>query len=159
VIGDKGAGKTSHLLHWQKQTGGGYTYYPFEIQQRWQFPALGPIAYWDEVDRMPVPLLLTGLAIAKRQRSTIVAGTHECLKWATKLVGFRTQTIVLPQLTPKELLQWSQKKIGAVQLSDTTNNPLTLTPEHALSIVQQSDTSWRHAAALLHVWVAQMANQ
>jgi hypothetical protein len=157
IIGDPGAGKTSHLLHWRQQTGGGYTYYPLEWVQRWQWPASGSIAYWDEVDRMPIPLLWAGLSIAKSQNSTIVAGTHQCLKWAGKLIGLPVETIVLPSLTADELIQWSEQRIAAVRLCDNVSISLRLTDQDALAIVQQSQTSWRQAATLLHIWAAQSA--
>lgn len=159
IIGDPGAGKTSHLFHWRQQTGGDYTYYPIEFLQRWQWPSLGPIAYWDEVDRMPIPLLLTGLSLAKSQRSTIVAGTHKCLRWAGRLMDLRVETIVLPSLTINELMQWSNQRIEAVRLGDRIPVSLKLTPEDALMIIQQSQTSWRRAATLLHIWAAQSAQQ
>jgi hypothetical protein len=159
IIGDPGAGKTSHLLHWQRQTGGDYIYYPIEFRQRWQWPTLGTIAYWDEVDRMPIPLLLTGLTTARSQDSTIVAGTHKCLQWAGKLTGLRVETIRLPPLTEDELIRWAEQRIAAVRLCDRIPISLELTDVDVRVIIQQSQASWRQAATLLHIWAAQVARQ
>ncbi|MGV0024613.1 hypothetical protein [Phormidesmis priestleyi] len=159
IIGEKGAGKTSHLLHWRQQTGGQYAYYPPEILGRVQWPPGGAIAYWDEADRIPEPLLLVGLTFAKAQGSTIVAGTHKSLNWAAKIVGLRVQTIRLSCLTIAELRDWTTQRIEAVRLTEAASVRLDLSDEVARSIVQQSGASWRKAATLLHIWAAQCANK
>ncbi|MCA1993074.1 MAG: hypothetical protein LDL41_13710, partial [Coleofasciculus sp. S288] len=55
--GAEGAGKTSHLLYWQRQTEGIYVSYPPQRMHhhphRWRIPPIGNIAYWDEAQAIP----------------------------------------------------------------------------------------------------------
>jgi hypothetical protein len=157
IMGEKGAGKTSHLLHWQQQTGGAYCYYPPELWGRMKLPSGGAIAYWDEADRIPEPLLLMGLTTAKAKGCTIVAGTHQSLEWAASLVGLRVQTLHLPCLTVTELRRWATQRIQAVCLTECSPLCQELTDETLRAIAQQSRASWRHAATLLHIWAAKFA--
>jgi hypothetical protein len=57
------------------------------------------------------------------------------------------------------LRHWADQRIAAARLPESTAIELKLTDEAAIAIVQQSQTSWRQAATLLHIWVAQIANQ
>ncbi len=89
IIGVKGAGKTSHLKHWQAQTGGPYCYYP-PGWDRVKLPVVSPIAgpihqriaYWDEADRIPTPVLVAALLTAAQTSHTIIVGTHKDLSYA-----------------------------------------------------------------------------
>ncbi|MEM1169872.1 MAG: hypothetical protein AAGJ08_12540 [Cyanobacteria bacterium P01_H01_bin.35] len=56
LIGQPGAGKTSHLMHWHKQTRGSYISYSPSCE-RWQIPPVEAIAYWDEADPIPIPYI------------------------------------------------------------------------------------------------------
>ncbi len=155
MLGDKGAGKTSHLKHWCQQTPGPYCYYP-PGWGRWKLPPVGAIAYWDEADRIPKPLLYWALIQAARVNATIAAGTHVDLSWAAKWAGLSVQTIVFPPLEVEALLTWVHYRIAAVQLPDATPL-LSLTQEQASDIAAQSGASWRNAAVHLHIWAAQVA--
>ena len=63
VMGPMGAGKTSHLKHWQTQTGGSYCPYPLGWG-RLKLPAVEPIVYWDEANRIPTPFLIVAFVWA-----------------------------------------------------------------------------------------------
>lgn len=158
LIGDKGAGKTSHLLHWQQQTGGSYAYYP-PGWGRWKIPPVEAIAYWDEADRIPMPLLLRSLANATRRQATIVVGTHVDLSWAAHWTGLKVQTIEFPIITLEEIRSWANRRIAAVQLPDVPSVELSLDTEILEEILAQSNNSWRTIATHLHIWVAKIANQ
>ncbi|MEM8809795.1 MAG: hypothetical protein AAGF01_27555, partial [Cyanobacteria bacterium P01_G01_bin.38] len=88
VIGVIGAGKTSHLRHWQAQTGGPYCYYP-PGWRRLKIPTVSQITYWDEADRIPFIFLVIALAWAKLTGATVVAGTHADLGNIARQLGLR----------------------------------------------------------------------
>lgn len=159
--GAEGAGKTAHLLYWQRQTNGVYVSYPpqrmWHQARRWRTPPIGDIAYWDEAQAIPLPLLLLALGQAAIHESTIVVATHVDLSWAAKSVGLTVKTYTLPSLDIETLLQWAQQRIKAARLPNTTKASLHLTPEVAEQILAQSKDSWRTAAVHLHVWAATKA--
>ncbi|MGL5081788.1 MAG: hypothetical protein ACRC8A_09905 [Microcoleaceae cyanobacterium] len=156
-MGEKGAGKTSHLLHWQQQTGGSYAYYP-PGWGRWQIPPIEPIAYWDEADRIPLPLLFGALAQASRQRATIVVGTHRDLSWAGRSVGLKVRTIQFSSLTPEAILAWAKQRIEAARLPGCQSVDLQLHQAEIEQIATKSGTSWRKVATELHILAAQVAH-
>jgi hypothetical protein len=163
IWGEKGAGKTSHLKHWQRQTGGAYCYYA-PGWERWRFPSLptgknqNMISYWDEADRIPLPILITALGLSAQRRMTIVVGTHVDLSRTARSLGLSVVTISLPDLEVAALLQWTTLRIAAVRLPETALG-LQLTSSLATEIVATSGASWRDAADRLHVWAAQCAQR
>lgn len=156
LIGVKGAGKTSHLKWWQAQTGGPYCYYP-PSWQRLKMPETGPIAYWDEADRIPVAYLLLALAAAARDRHTIVAGTHTDLSRAAFKMGLPVKTIRIAAFDNALLQRWASQRIEAVRLSNVACG-LRLNSEKAEEIAAGARGSWREAADQLHIWAAMQAN-
>lgn len=156
VIGKKGAGKTSHLLHWKQQTGGIY-YYCQPGWKRCLIPPVSKIVYWDEANRIPLPLLLTSLWRSRSINATIVAGTHDNLAKFASLFGFEIKTIGLSTLCVDNFLQWAKKLIEAERLSPLTPVRLELTFDIAKKIVAESEGSWRKAATYLHIWTAKIA--
>ncbi len=156
LIGVKGAGKTSHLRHWQAQTGGPYCYYP-PGWQRLKMPGIGPIAYWDEADRIPFPNLLVALAAAARCHHTVVAGTHADLSRAAFSVGLPIKTIRIAAFDKALLQNWAAQRIEAVRISNVACG-LQLEGEKAQEIVVEAKGSWREAADQLHIWAAIRAN-
>ncbi|ACA99715.1 MULTISPECIES: hypothetical protein [Cyanophyceae] len=156
ILGEKGFGKTAHLHHWRSQTGGSYCYVPPNYLQRWQWLKTGAIAYWDEVDRLPLGLFLGGLLRVRMRRGTVVVGSHVDVSFWAKLAGLKTTTIQLPSLDIPTLQAWAAFKIAAATIPDQTC-PLILSPEKAAEIVTQSQGSWRRAADYLHIWVAAIA--
>jgi hypothetical protein len=162
ILGEKGAGKTSHLKHWQRQTGGAYDYYA-PGWKRWRFPLIDEaetdntlIAYWDEADRIPLPILGIALGWAAQRELTIVVGTHRDLGWVARVSGLSVITIQLPDLDIDTLFQWATLRIKRVQLPGEALG-LQLTPLLASKIVTTAGASWRDAADQLHVWAAQRA--
>lgn len=155
VIGVRGAGKTSHLLHWQAQTGGAYCHYPPGLG-RCKLPPVGAIAYWDEADRIPPLLFRLALVWASHTHATIVAGTHADLGAIARSTGFTVETLHLPPFDAKTLLAWATRRIQAVQLPDTVAS-LVLTEEQAAHIVAIAQGSWCEAADHLHIWAAAAA--
>lgn len=157
ILGEKGAGKTSHLKHWQQQAPGPYCYYP-DGMARWKLPPVAAIAYWDEANRIPLPLLLQRFWQARQQQATIVAGTHADLSRWARLMGLTVQTIFLPALDVDALMAWAHLRIGAVRRSDLNPPQLVLSREQAAKIVAIAGSSWREAAVHLHIWAANAAN-
>ncbi|HEU4324097.1 MAG TPA: hypothetical protein VFS21_13185 [Roseiflexaceae bacterium] len=156
LLGEEGAGKTSHMLHWHAQTGGPYTSYPSDVA-RWRCPPLAPIAYWDEADRIPRLLLRLALTLAARQRATVVTGTHRDLGVPARQAGLAVQTVRLPPLTAVEVQTWAAKRVAAARLGMDVVPCLSLGDAEAAAIVAQAGGSWRRAGVLLHIWVAQAA--
>ncbi|MGD1911517.1 MAG: hypothetical protein ACFB2X_11850 [Rivularia sp. (in: cyanobacteria)] len=155
VIGEKGAGKTSHLLHWKQQTGGVY-YYCQPGWKAWLLPPVAKIVYWDEANRIPLPLLLISLWLAHSINATIVSGTHNNLAKFASLFSFEIKTIRLSTLCVENLLQWSKKLIESERLSPSIPIRLELTTDNARKIVADSQGSWRKAATFLHIWAARV---
>ena len=157
VLGNKGFGKTAHLRHWQAQTGGVYAYYP-PGWGRFKVPPVQNIAYWDEADRIPKPLLLAALGQAARTRATLVAGTHTDLSPLAKLSGLAVKTICLPPLEAATLRVWAERQIQAVRLPAVSGG-LELLPATVQEIAAIAQGSWRAAADELHIWAAAIAHQ
>ena len=156
VLGVKGAGKTSHLKHWQAQTGGPYCYYPLGWG-RFRLPRVAAIAYWDEANRIPTPYLIVGLIWAWATGATIVAGTHRDLGAMARRCGLAVQTIHLMAFDGATLLAWTNRRIEAVRLPNRVST-LVLTLENATEIAAIAQGSWRDAADLLHIWAAKTAH-
>ncbi|MBD2255858.1 hypothetical protein H6G14_32335 [Nostoc parmelioides FACHB-3921] len=154
-MGEKGAGKTSHLLHWKQQTGGVY-YYCQPGWKRCSLPPVTKIVYWDEANRIPLPLLLTSLLVSRCINATIVAGTHDNLTEFASLFGFEIKNMTLSTLCVENLLQWAKKLIEAERLSPSIPISLELSTDNAREIVAESQGSWRQAATYLHIWVARI---
>jgi hypothetical protein len=158
-LGEKGAGKTSHLLHWRSQTNGSYSYFP-DSWERWYLPKVDEISYWDEANRIPFPLLAIALKQAYDQKSTIVAGTHNDLAWIARAIGFRKiKTIRLETISLEMFLAWVEKRLEAVQLSPEIEIKLRLERHDALKILSQSGASWRRASVYLHIWAAEQVER
>ena len=157
LLANRGAGKTSHLLHWRSQYPGPYSYYPIEVMKRWHLPAVDAIAYWDEADRIPLPLLFTSLARAAMVKASIVAATHVDLAWAARGVGLTVETMALPPIDVDSLCIWAARKIAAATLPTVAASSLVLDPVTAAYIASVAGYSWREAADLLHIWAARQA--
>lgn len=155
VIGVKGAGKTSHLKHWQAQTGGAYCYYP-PGWGRVKMPVGGDIAYWDEADRIPWPMMIVALGKAAAAHSTIIVGTHTSLAAIAQSVGLTVKNIQLSAFSTQQLTQWARQRIEAASMPGIACK-LQLTPTTAHRITTAAHGSWREAADLLHIWAAQQA--
>lgn len=151
LIGVKGAGKSSHLKHWCKQTGGSYRYYPPDWQ-RFSMPPLEPICYWDEADRIPKPLLYWAFSRAACKGYTVCVGTHVDLTPPARLLGLKVKTIHLHSVSAEDIRQWVALRLQAAELEQ--GHKLLFTQGHFESIAQAAQGSWRSVAKELHVWVA-----
>lgn len=164
IIGVKGAGKTSHLKHWQAETGGPYCYCPpgwgrlkLPVISALAKPIHQRIAYWDEADRIPAPLLVAALLTAAQTNHTIVAGTHADLSNVARWVKLSVTTIDIPAFDALMLTQWVDKRIAAVRLPDECCG-LKLGRAKAEEIAIAANGSWREASDLLHIWAAEQAS-
>ncbi|MEO0354169.1 MAG: hypothetical protein AAF268_05030 [Cyanobacteria bacterium P01_A01_bin.3] len=155
-MGVEGAGKTSHLNHWQACTGGQYCYYPPGLG-RVKLPPIAAIAYWDEANRIPLPFLALAFARAALTKATIIAGTHTDLGSLARRCGLTVTTIHLPSFTADTLLTWANRRIEAVRVSDRRCR-LVLEQERATELAQQAQGSWREVGDRLHIWAAEQAN-
>lgn len=157
IIGVKGAGKTSLLLHWRGQRPGPY-HYVAPGRVRWQVPPIGPLVYWDEVDRLAGPVRAFSFGYAAARSATIVAGTHADLSRPAKVAGLRVTTFEYPMLTPTVLQQWVQRRIEAVTVPGRT--PSLILDEHtAAELCTRVGPSLREAAIALHRWAAEEARR
>ena len=120
-------------------------------------PVVGPVAYWDEADRIPLPYLLIALATAARRRSTIVVGTHADLSLAARMVGLSVNTIYIKPFDELLLLAWVNRRIEAVRMPEAICR-LQLDRETAKGMVATVNGSWRDAADQLHIWAAAQAS-
>jgi hypothetical protein len=157
VIGERGAGKTAHLLRWQTQTGGPLRYVPAGLR-RWRPLPVGPITYWDEADRVPSPLLLAALRRAARIGATVVVGTHADLSRIALAAGLEVSTHFLSNLDTKMLIAWARLRIEAARLPGVSEAGLALDPDTAARIIAECGASLRATATRLHVWAAELAS-
>ena len=89
VIGERGAGKSTHVNRWRRSEPGPLHYIPrAPYAQRWRRPPVGPLVYGDEIDRMPGPLRRRWFSLLARQGATLVIGTHEDLSGLARRAGF-----------------------------------------------------------------------
>jgi len=157
IQGPEGSGKTSHLLYWHQRTSGAYISYPTRprsLFERWRIPPISDIAYWNEAQMIPWPLLLLGLIWASLCQSTIVVATHADRSWLAQWVGMRVQTFDIPALDNQTLLQWVNLQIMAARLHESIEPGLHPTSEDIAQVLAQSSHSWRAAGLYLHVWAA-----
>ncbi len=161
ILGVKGAGKSSHLQHWLAQTGGVYRYYGPHWTSRWTMPPVQPIAYWDEADRIPAPLLWLALANAARQKASIVAATHRDLALEARRAGLEVKTMWLERISPEQLLEWAELRIARVRLESGSNYRVTLL--EAEEMLKTSSDSWRELGGVLHnhcaMWVRENSSR
>lgn len=156
IVGVRGAGKTSLMLHWQKMTAGVYHYVDFG-RSRWQLPPLAPFCYWDELDRMVGLVRMLALSMARLRGMTIIAGTHVDLAWQARISGLRCTTIHLQPLSVPLLQQLATKRIHAVMLDPIQPPKLMLDQTTAQRILDHAGSSWREALVQLHIWASQRA--
>ena len=156
IMGVKGAGKTSHLKHWQALTGGPYCYYP----PGWgcvRLPLIAAIAYWDEANRIPLPFQALAFASASVRQATIVAGTHADLGPLARRCGLSVTTIHLSSFNTETLMDWANCRIEAARVPNSDCS-LTLGRDYAAELAKSSRGSWREVGDRLHIWAAEKAN-
>jgi len=147
-VGVKGAGKSTTLRRYRSGFPAPWRYVP-PGPGRWRPLPVAPLVYWDELDRSPALLRAQAWRRAARTRATVVAGTHVDLAGEAARAGLSVQTFVLPPITVTELTEWAQAR-----LADAGGTDWTLPPGDASRIATAAGASWRRAADLMHIWVA-----
>ncbi|NNJ27883.1 hypothetical protein [Alienimonas chondri] len=165
LLGEKGAGKTSLLLHWRNERRGPYRYVPpgrpmpTGLLRFAPLPA-GPLVYWDEADRVPPPLLWLALWKAARNGATVVVGTHRDLTPEATRAGLPIVTHEFPPLTPSALRAWCEPRIAAAALLDSPSEDRLVVPDKVLQeTCDAAGSSLREASVILHIWAARAARQ
>lgn len=154
VVGPKGAGKTSHLLRWRASEPGPYRH----VDPGWRRARPLPVAalvYWDEVDRVPSPLLRLALAGVARLGGAIRCGTHRDLSAEAARAGLDVTTFVLPLLEPAAILAWSALRVRAVTRAGC--EPRWCLDARDAAHIAAASVGWRDVATALHVSVARAA--
>lgn len=157
LIGPKGAGKTSHLLHWRALAPAPYHYVPPDFR-RWRSPPVAPLVYWDEADRLAAPVRAAAFAYAAARRATVVAGTHADLARTAQACGLAVTTYHFPGLTPPVLCEWAAARIADAALPGQAP-ALFLDAATAEAVCARAGASLRDAAVELHVWAAERARE
>ena len=155
VVGVRGAGKTSLILHWARQRPGPYRHVD-PVIGRWRPPPVADIAYWDEADRFPFVVLRSAFRRAARRGATIVAATHRDLTAVASRAGLASHEIQPLRPTPDRVVAWARRRIDVALLSDSAPR-LTVDRPLAAEIVARSNGSWRDVGDHLHSWAARAA--
>lgn len=156
VIGDKGAGKTTHVRRWRSLVDGPYHYVPRSPRRdRWRRPPVGPIVYADEIDRMPAPVRRAWFRALARSRSTVVAGTHRDLTAPARRAGLAVRTHRLDPADEAILRTFVEQRIDATSLAGGTERALLLDDDDIALVHRESGGNLRVAESLLHVLVAE----
>jgi len=153
LIGDKGAGKSTHVRHWQRRVEGPYHYVPrVPIRGRFVRPPVGPIVYADEIDRLPAHVRRSWFRASAAVSSTIVAGTHRDLSGSARRAGLRVVTHHLGPADHATLRRFVDARLDVARCSHTA---CTSIGDHELAeILLESAGNLRTAEGLLHALVA-----
>lgn len=154
LIGNRGAGKTTQLLHWQHETGGAYRHV-LPGRQRWARLPIADRIYWDEADRVPHVLLRQAIKAAARIKAAVAIGTHIDLAPRLESSGFVIRTHQLGHIAAMDVEAWAAQRIANTQLDG--HAAFSLGPDLAESVAEESGGSWRVVGDQLHAWVAQRA--
>lgn len=161
VIGHSGAGKSTHLNRWRRQTPGPLHYIPYEpYHRRWQRPPVGSIVYGDEIDRMPAPLRRRWFRLLASRSSTLVVGTHVDLSDLARRAGFGQAgaDLVTYRLGPvdrDELDAMLDARIAAASIDDRARTVSLLTDDDRQRILDRSAGSIRRAETIGHELIAE----
>lgn len=154
LIGPRGAGKTSLLLHWQHEFGGPYAHIELG-RERWKPPPLGPCVYWDEADRIPSLILRRAVAAIGASGGRAAVGSHRSLRRTLRHPRLKLRSVVLGRIKASDVMRWAETRIAAVAIGPTSD--LIITSEHAARLAASSAGSWRQVGDELHKWVARLA--
>lgn len=152
ILGHKGAGKTSLILHWQKYVGGPYHYVPPDVG-KYHFPKIKELCFIDEADRLPLFYKPIIFALAKAKQATLVVGTHEDLSIWAKIFQMSVQTIQFPPLNTKIITLWANHRINSTRLEEEPCL-LTLSEQTVQIICDKANNCWRKVGDELHLWAA-----
>lgn len=154
LIGPRGAGKTTQLLHWQRHLGGVYRHV-LPGRHRWARLPIADRIYWDEADRVPPRLLQRATKTAAKKRTAIAIATHVDLTPALASLRLSIRTHHLGDISATEVVAWAARRIADTQLDGVTS--FSIDRDLAESVAAGSEGSWRVVGDQLHVWTAQRA--
>lgn len=148
LVGCKGAGKTTHLLAWLDGRGPYHHVDPgWHRWRRLPQPAAGGRAAWDEVDRVPRPLLARAVRRARRRDATLWLGTHVP-------TGLADQSLAMPAPSGSLVQRFADRRLTAAALPGRTPD-LRVPDDTAVAIAAASGGCWWTVGTALHVWAAQ----
>ncbi|CAN5232647.1 hypothetical protein BH23ACT9_BH23ACT9_12710 [soil metagenome] len=148
VVGCKGAGKTTHLLRWCDQAGGRYRHVGPGLG-RLAWPPVAPVVAWDEVDRLPRPILRVRLAAARRAGALVLLGTHVP-------TGLADVSHRLPSPDGRLVTAFARRRVEAATLPGA-HVDFALAPAEAEAIAAASGGCWWTIGTALHIRAAQAA--
>ncbi len=152
LIGDQGAGKTTHLRFWLDQVGGQYHYIDRDSTA---VPPIGPLVYWDEADRLSDRQLIALFRRAKECRSTIVAGTHRDLSRPAKRAGLPNTTVVFGAVDLPLLRSWVDSRLEAALIDRRQPSTVRVSDEELRDLLEsRPGVSLRFVGDDLHRIVA-----
>ena len=155
VIGDQGAGKTTHVRRWRSLTPGPYHYVPRRpYLQRWRRPPVGPVVYADEIDRMPRPIRWVWFRALARASSTAVTGTHIDLTRRAERAGL---TVITHRLGPIDRSTLKAIIEARLRSAATGHGPITVEfdDDDITRIHHKSQGSVREAEIICHELLAE----
>lgn len=161
VIGERGAGKSTHVDRWRRMEPGPLHYIPrHPYRRRWHRPPLGPIAYGDEIDRMPRALRRAWFHRLARSGATLVIGTHVDLSGLARRAGYgrddraQVATYRLPPIDRAALDELLDARIRASAIGDIDPAELLSGADRA-RILAGADGSIRRAETIGHELIAE----
>ncbi|MGI9615686.1 MAG: hypothetical protein ACR2QO_22430, partial [Acidimicrobiales bacterium] len=160
VIGESGAGKSTHVHRWRSRAPGPLHYIPLvPYRRRWRRPPLNPIVYGDEIDRMPGPQRWRWFRLLARHGATLVIGSHVDLSDLARKAGFgrdgcELSTFQLPAIDRAALDAMLDARIVAAAIDDTVEPAALLTDADRKRILDRSAGSIRHAETIGHELIA-----
>lgn len=154
VIGEKGAGKSTHVLHWRNLTAGPYHYVPRRpYVNRWDRPPIAALVYADEIDRMPWPVRFRWFRASARVGATIVAGTHRDLAGPARRAGLQVITHRLVPADEATLHEVIERRLQHVSVGGI---PSQLLAELDIAVAhRRCGGNIRIAETMLHDMVAE----
>jgi len=154
VIGEKGAGKTTQLQQWRRESPGPYFYVPASPwRDRFARPPIADLVYADEVDRMPQPLRLLWFRQLARAGATVIVGTHCDLAAVAHRWGLDVVTHHLGPVDFATLRLVVDQRLLAARAGDAP--PLTIDDHELRQIHSVSKGSIRSAEHQLHELIAE----
>ncbi len=155
VLGDQGAGKTTHVLRWRRLTPGPYHYVPRRpYRQRWRRPPVGPVVYADEIDRMPKPIRWLWFRALARAEATVVTGTHVELTKQAERAGLQATAHHLGPVDRVTLSAIVDARLRSVAI-DPEQPAVVFDDADLAQIHEKSRGSVREAEVLCHELLAE----
>jgi hypothetical protein len=155
VIGEQGAGKSTHLAHWRRHRPGPHHYVPRSpYRTRWHRPPVGPLVHGDEIDRMPIPLRSWWFHRLGRRAATVVIGSHRDLSRPARRAGLTVRTHHLAPVDARELGEVVRRRLAAAALPGR-QLLVSFTERDLRAVLDASGGNLRAADGLCHRLVAQ----